>query len=76
MTDDDIRALVKTAIARHLGSPPSSPGMEGAIQPSAARPVPIAFRRYVLQRPSDDGMCLIEAGVKCNHCGYCECHGH
>jgi hypothetical protein len=30
--------------------------------------------RYALQ-PSD-GPCVIEPGVRCNHCGYCESHGH
>jgi hypothetical protein len=24
----------------------------------------------------DDGACLIEPSVRCNHCGYCQSYGH
>jgi len=30
--------------------------------------------RYVL--PESDGPCLIEPTVQCNHCGFCQSHGH
>ena len=30
--------------------------------------------RYAL--PPSDGPCLIEPAVPCNHCGYCQSHGH
>jgi hypothetical protein len=30
--------------------------------------------RYAL--PPSGGPCLIEPKVQCNHCGYCESHGH
>ena len=57
MTDDEIRALVRNAIARHLGDDAAlRPRPEGTAQPPAARPVPIAFGRYVLQRTADHGM--------------------
>jgi hypothetical protein len=36
----------------------------------------MAFVRYPIPRAADDVMCLIEPAVRCNHCGYCECHGH
>jgi hypothetical protein len=75
MTDDEIRQLVRSAIARHLG-PASGPPPEPATPPLPARPVPIAFTRYPLPRAADDVMCLIEPAVRCTHCGYCECHGH
>jgi hypothetical protein len=26
--------------------------------------------------PASGGPCLIEPKVQCNHCGYCESHGH
>jgi len=26
--------------------------------------------------PASGGPCLIEPNVQCNHCGYCESHGH
>jgi hypothetical protein len=80
MTDDEIRELVRSAIARHLGSstaPPPAPATQPPpTQPPPARPVPLAFERYPLARAADDVMCLIEPAVRCNHCGYCEVHGH
>ena len=73
MTDDEIRQLVRTAIARHLGG--SAP-VTATSQPAPAQPVPIAFARYAIPRAPDDTMCIIEPAVRCNHCGYCQCHGH
>jgi len=72
VNDDDVRALVREAIERHLGAeiqPASSPLSQQA-------PSLLSFHRYKLPRASDDVMCLIEPAVRCNHCGYCECHGH
>ena len=77
MTDDEIRQLVRTAIARHLGSGAESPAPPpAAIQPPVPQPVPIAFARYDIARAPDDTMCIIEPAVRCNHCGFCQCHGH
>ena len=73
MTDDEIRQLVRSAIARHLGGPAPAAAPTG---PSPATAVPMAFVRYPIPRAADDVMCLIEPAVRCNHCGYCECHGH
>ena len=75
MTDDEIRELVRSAIARHLGAP-AAPPPAPASQSSPVQPVPMALARYPLPRAADDVMCLIEPAVRCNHCGYCECHGH
>ena len=86
MNDDEIRALVRAAIKKHMGASlrahgastdkPASidpaPGGGGPSGPS----VSISFGRYALARAADDAMCLIEPAVACNHCGYCECHGH
>ena len=33
-----------------------------------------SHHRYAL--PEADGPCLIEPAVPCNHCGYCQSHGH
>jgi hypothetical protein len=74
MTDDQLRALVRDAVARHLGQ-------------SAAPPAPVlvlrehpSHYRYDVLDSGDDaagpGACLIEPAVRCNHCGYCQSHGH
>jgi predicted Zn-ribbon and HTH transcriptional regulator len=70
MDEDALRAMVREAVARRLqGGPPVA---------SVERPVTFAAHvshiRYVL--PQSDGPCLIEPAVQCNHCGYCESHGH
>jgi hypothetical protein len=82
MTDDEIRSLVRVAIQKHLGAPANVESGYSRIAPPAAvvQPQPpvlsISFSRYALPRAGDDTMCMIEPAVKCNHCGYCQCHGH
>lgn len=73
MNDDEIRALVRMAIQKHLlgGAP--------MVTSEVPQPIPvssISFGRYALHRAPDDVMCLIEPAVRCTHCGYCQCHGH
>jgi hypothetical protein len=70
MNEDTLRALVRDAVARHLGAE-NAPAAPRQPLTFAAHP---SFFRYSLQ-PSD-GPCLIEPSVECNHCGYCESHGH
>ena len=73
MNEDALRALIRESIARHLG---------GAEEPhrEPVQHVPAAFLshashyRYNLAKSGD--ACVIEPGVTCNHCGYCESHGH
>lgn len=78
MTDDEIRSLVRVAIQKHMGSSTFAPG--AAVDKPAVPPAPpalsISFGRYPLPRAEDDTMCIIEPAVQCNHCGYCQCHGH
>lgn len=79
MTDEELRALVRDAIRRHLGSDASAPAP--APSPAAAPQPPWrshpSFGRYLVSRGDDDGgPCLIEPAVQCNHCGYCQSHGH
>jgi len=73
MTEQELRALVRDAIARQLP--------RGAAAPPAQ---PLAFVRQhashgLLTLPTgmdSDGPCLIEPAVPCNHCGYCKSLGH
>jgi hypothetical protein len=82
MTDDEIRGLVRLAIQKHLGTPAAAqPDVASAFRrtdaaPPQPPPLSLSFSRYVLPRAADDTMCIIESEVKCNHCGYCQCHGH
>ncbi len=75
MTDEELRALVRDAIARHLGSEPDTAVRAAApVPPWRAHP---SFAKFLLPTGNDqDGPCLIEPTVHCNHCGYCLSHGH
>ena len=77
VSDQELRALVRDAIARHGAH-------SGDAVPAHAHPAPPAgFRSHAshvllpLARGGDgDGACLIEPAVRCNHCGYCLSTGH
>lgn len=84
MTDDELRAVVKQAIARHLGAAPAqkhAPAANAAASPAAA-PVPpwrahASFGQFLIARGADDdGACVVEPAVRCNHCGFCQSYGH
>jgi hypothetical protein len=115
MNEQDVRALVREAIERHLGRPDSATnrlrqgsgesrrsafGAEAEVAPYRIDSTPEAHvdrespdsRRARLQssygHPShilltvlpgsevDDGTCVIEPRVRCNHCGFCQSYGH
>jgi hypothetical protein len=85
VSDQELRALVREAIARnivhsgHAGHPGDA--IPSRVPPPA--PTPFGARghashlRLRLARGGDgDGDCLIESAVRCNHCGYCLSYGH
>jgi hypothetical protein len=77
MTEDDLRGLVRQAVARHLSASDPSVGTSAAGDPGVPAPgVHPSFGRYLLPRePGHDDRCLIEPSVRCTHCGYCQSHG-
>ena len=76
MTDDELRALVRDAIAKHLGGLPSAPPAAAASSTPAWR-AHASFGKFLLPRGDDEGgPCLIEPSVSCNHCGFCQSYGH
>jgi hypothetical protein len=80
MTDDELRALIRSAIQKHMGgeatapTPISSPAIR--LKPDAPLNVSLSFGQYRLERGVGETECLIEPSVQCNHCGFCKCHGH
>jgi hypothetical protein len=73
VSDDELRAMIREAIARHTGG---APGAERALALDACR-LHASHGRLPLARGGDgDGACLIEPAVRCNHCGYCQSYGH
>jgi hypothetical protein len=84
MTDDELRALVRDAISRHLGGGQAMRVALGttAAPGTTARSDP-AWRAHAsfgkfLNLPGDEapGPCMIEPSVQCNHCGFCKSYGH
>lgn len=86
MDEQQVRLLVRQAIARHMGAPPvptpvARPSVSEAVAPALAMPASaasahVAFARFHLVRPAGETECLIEPTVTCNHCGHCQCYGH
>ncbi len=87
MDEAQVRALVRQAIARHMGSDLAQAGAAPAAAPRVQNPPTaldgreaatggISHARFALARPAGELECLIEPAVACNHCGYCECYGH
>ena len=72
MNEEALRAMIRDAVARQLAGEPN--------RREAVSPLPVTFvthashYRYAL--PDSGGPCLIEPSVPCNHCGYCQSHGH
>ncbi len=67
MTDDELRGMIRAAVARRLDTQPQEP---------RALPLPADASHYRYALPESGGPCLIEPSVPCNHCGYCQSHGH
>jgi len=77
MNEERIRSLVRETIARHLGAsaafPPEPPNPDPPLQPVSFLTHDSHYRYTV---PKSGDACVIEPGVRCTHCGYCESHGH
>jgi len=86
MNEQDVRTLVREAIERHMGRPQQGVRGEGQgvnptgtrdVYPSPLTPHPSHVPLRVLPGSEvDDGMCVIEPRVRCNHCGFCQSYGH
>ncbi|MEO8482814.1 MAG: hypothetical protein ABI634_11430 [Acidobacteriota bacterium] len=79
MTDAELRALVRDAVARHLGTAPRAPIPEPASALLQQRPsswTQHPSHHIYLQVVNTTDACVIEPAVSCDHCGYCKSHGH
>lgn len=73
MDEQQLRGLVREAIARHLG-PPSAPAVPAGVVAAPAGAIAVA--QFHLPRPPGEVDCVIEPSVACTHCGHCLCYGH
>ncbi len=82
MTDDELRALVRASVARHLGAAAPVLFAPASATPRAlAAPSAFPWRQHTshqqyLALVNVDSACVIEPAVACDHCGYCKSHGH
>ena len=75
MNDQELREMVRTSIARHLGRAPDD--LAPLVEPGVGHHGHASHLLLPLVRGADgDGACLIEPLVRCNHCGYCLSYGH
>jgi hypothetical protein len=73
MNEQELRALVREAIDRHLGRPEERRGPVGSVFSDHASHI---LLKVVPGSQVEDGMCVIEPAVPCTHCGFCQSYGH
>ncbi len=77
MNEQELRLLVRDAIARHMGAAPT---YSAPVHPALLHRAPghhFSHALFVVPSGADsEGPCVIEPSVMCNHCGYCKSYGH
>ena len=76
MNEQELRSIVRDAIARHTAD-------RGTL-PAATPPPPVnmvhqhvSHALFAVPAGADTGgACVIQPAVACNHCGYCKSYGH
>jgi hypothetical protein len=90
MNDQELRDMIRASIARHLGATSDDgtvrpfenlraplSGVEGRLKADTTYGSAHASHlRFPLRSGDEDGACVIEPSVRCNHCGYCLSMGH
>ena len=82
MTEQELRALVREAIAKvgAAKAAPYAPPYAATVVGRRFSPAEIAGHSshalFTLASGDPEGRCIIEPGVACNHCGYCKSYGH
>jgi len=74
MTEEELRALVRESVERHLRRGPTMTAASGVL--AGATHVSHLMLPVEAGDAIGDGICLIEPTVCCNHCGYCQSLGH
>lgn len=81
MHEDQLRALIRDAIAQHLGSDGRAgmPSRPVASPRSGHAPylTHLSHGKFVSLAPTEpDAPCVVEPHVRCHHCGFCQSYGH
>ncbi len=75
ITEQEIRAMIRGAIARHQSGHPIDLA-PSAPPPPAAEARPHGSHALFVVASVGDGECVIEPSRPCDHCGYCKSLGH
>jgi hypothetical protein len=81
MNEQELRVLVREAVERHLGgkrgtAPFSERSEKGAVPLFPGSDPSHILLKIVPGSEAEDGACVIEPSVRCNHCGFCQSYGH
>jgi hypothetical protein len=83
MNEQDVRALVRAAVARHLDAAAmASPSATACATPpsvhvaTAHGPAPSVSHALFTGLVNVTDACVIEPAVQCDHCGYCKSQGY
>jgi len=80
MNEQELRLLVRDAIARHMGVTHGASVHGAPVHPALLHAAPLhhfSHGLFVVPSGADsEGPCIIEPAVMCNHCGYCKSYGH
>jgi len=76
MNEQELREMVRASIARRLGSSHTATGRPAAARHEDSWGSHASHLRLPLVSGDEDGACVIEPAVRCNHCGYCLSLGH
>ena len=75
MHDDELRQLVRDAVARHLGMAAAHDARADCL--GASWKTHMSHGRFVYLAPTEpDAPCVVEPQVRCHHCGFCQSYGH
>ena len=81
MHEEELRALIRAAVAQHLSPDGRGPSQNGPIISARSGNAPylthLSHGRFVYLAPTDpDAPCVVEPQVQCHHCGFCQSYGH
>ena len=75
MNDQELRELVRDAIAKQLGGHLPAPAADWRPKPAGLQSH-ASHGVYTIARDDDADPCIIEPSVPCTHCNFCKSHGH
>lgn len=76
ITEQELRAMIRGAIARHASGRQSVDLVAPPPPAPAAQHRPHGSHAIFVVPATYDGECVIEPSVPCDHCGYCKSLGH